>query len=341
MKNIIDKNSISKILIIKLRGIGDVVLSTIIFDSLRKEFPIAEIDYLTEKPSDQILNNFNFINNVLVLDRKSTANRIKTANLIRKSKYDLVLDIFSNPTTAQLTFFSGARYRAGFPYKGRKYAYNLFGPIERGKYHAAELHVEFIKEIGLNIENKKLEYVLNKSDISFANNYLNQIDLSGSSLIGLSPSGGWESKRCTPEKFAEIADKVIEKFDSDLILLWGPEDKNDVDKITKLMKNEAICAPATTINQMAAFISKCDLFIANDSGPMHISTAVGTPTLSIHGPTSPLLQGPYGEQHEWVRLDELDCIECNLLECPKKKECFNDLPVKRILEKVENLFNKN
>ncbi len=341
MKNIIDKNSISKILIIKLRGIGDVVLSTIIFDSLRKEFPTAEIDYLTEKPSDQILKNFNFINNVLVLDRKSTANRIKTAHLIRKSNYDLVMDLFSNPTTAQLTFFSGARYRAGFPYKGRKYAYNLFGPIERGKFHAAELHIEFIKEIGLSIANKKLEYVLNKSDISFANNYLNQNELSGSSLIGLSPSGGWESKRCTPEKFAEIADKVIEKFDSDLILLWGPEDKNDVDKITKLMKNEAICAPATTINQMAAFISKCDLFIANDSGPMHISTAVGTPTLSIHGPTSPLLQGPYGEQHEWVRLDELDCIECNLLECPKKKECFNDLPVERILEKVENLFNKN
>ncbi len=341
MKIQINKNNVSKILIIKLRGIGDVVLSTIIFDSLRKEFPTAEIDYLTEKPSDQILNNFNFINNVLVLDRKSTANRIKTANIIRKSNYDLVLDLFSNPTTAQLTFFSGARYRAGFPYKGRKYAYNLFGPIERGKYHAAQLHIEFMKEIGLNIAIKKLEYILNKRDISFVNNYLNQLSLSGSSLIGLSPSGGWESKRCTPEKFAEIADKVIEKFDSDLILLWGPEDKSDVDKIIKLMKNDVICAPATTINQMAAFISKCDMFIANDSGPMHISTAVGTPTLSIHGPTSPLLQGPYGEQHEWVRLYELDCIECNLLECPKKKECFKDLPVERILEKVEKLFYKD
>ena len=341
MKIKIDKNSISKILIIKLRGIGDVVLSTIIFDSLRKEFPTAEIDYLTEKPSDQILNNFSFINNVLVLDRKSTANRIKTANIIRRSNYDLVLDLFSNPTTAQLTFYSGARYRAGFPYKGRKYAYNLFGPSERGKFHAANLHIEFIKEIGLNIANNRLEYVLNKSDISFANNYLNQLNLSGSSLVGLSPSGGWESKRCTPEKFAEIADKVIEKFDSDLILLWGPEDKTDVDKIVKLMKNEVICAPPTTINQMAAFISKCDLFIANDSGPMHISTAVGTPTLSIHGPTSPLLQGPYGIKHEWVRLDELECIECNLLKCPKKLECFTELPVERILDKVKILYNKD
>ncbi len=340
MKIQINKNNVSKILIIKLRGIGDVVLSTIIFDSLRKEFPTSEIDYLTEKPSDQILNNFNFINNVLVLDRKSTANRIKTANIIRKSNYDLVLDLFSNPTTAQLTVFSGARYRAGFPYKGRKYAYNLFGPIERGKYHAAQLNIEFMKEIGLNIAIKKLEYILNKRDISFANNYLNQLSLSGSSLIGLSPSGGWESKRCTPGKFAEIADKVIEKFDSDIILLWGPEDKGDVDKIIKLMENDVICAPATTINQMAAFISKCDMFIANDSGPMHISTAVETPTLSIHGPTSPLLQGPYGEQHEWVRLNELDCIECNLLECPKKKECFKDLPVERILKKIEKLFNK-
>jgi ADP-heptose:LPS heptosyltransferase len=341
MKLLIEKNLISKILIIKLRGIGDVVLSTIVFDSIRNEFPSAKIDYLTEKPSDQILRNFNFLNDVLLVNRKSIKNRVKTALKIKKSKYDLVLDFFSNPTTAQITFVSGARYRAGFPYKGRKYAYNLFGPEERGKYHAAELHIEFLRKIGINITAKRLEYNLVKSDISFVNNYLNGITLSGSSLVGLSPSGGWESKRCTPEKFAEIADAVIDKFDSDVILLWGPEDKSDVDKIIKLMKNEVICAPETSINQMAAFISKCDLFIANDSGPMHISTAVGTPTLSLHGPTSPLLQGPYGEKHDWIRIDELDCIECNLLECPKKKECFNHLPIERVLEKIEKLFNFN
>jgi heptosyltransferase-3 len=283
----IDKRKIEKILIIKLRGIGDVVLSTIVFDSIRKEFPNAEIDYLTEKPSNQFLSNFNCIKKVFILDRKSTFSRIKTALTIRKMKYDLVLDFFSNPTTAQITYISGARYKAGFPYKGRKYAYNLFGPAERGKYHAAELHIEFLKTIGLNIFNKHLEFNLNDSDIIFTRKYLESFSLSRSSLIGISPSGGWDSKRCPPKKFAEIADSIIENFNATVLLLWGPEDRTDVEDIIKIMRNEAICAPKTNINQMAAFIAECDMFIANDSGPMHISTAIGTPTLSIHGPTSP------------------------------------------------------
>jgi lipopolysaccharide heptosyltransferase II len=337
----IDKNKIEKILIIKLRGIGDVVLSTIIFDTIRKEFPNAEVDYLTERPSNQFLSNFDFINNILLLDRKSTLSRVKTAISIRNTKYDLVLDLFSNPTTAQITFTSGARYRAGFPYKGRKYAYNLFGPVERGKFHAAELHIEFLKSIGLQIHDKQLEYNLDKRDNYFAQNYLDSFTLDKSLLVGISPSGGWSSKRCPPKKFAEIADSIIEKFNAAVLLLWGPEDKSDVENIVKMMTNVAICAPDTTINQMASFINECDIFIANDSGPMHISAAVGTPTLSIHGPTSPMLQGPHGEKHEWVRLDELHCIECNLLDCPFNQECFNDLPIERILAKVELLLKKN
>ena len=81
--------------------------------------------------------------------------------------------------------------------------------------------------------------------------------------------------------------------------------------------------------------------IANDSGPMHISVALGKPTLALHGPTNPYLQGPLGEKHEWVRNEELDCIECNLLECPRKHECFTELPVNDVLKKFESLIRKN
>jgi len=92
---------------------------------------------------------------------------------------------------------------------------------------------------------------------------------------------------------------------------------------------------------MGALISGCNILIANDSGPMHISAAIGTPTLSINGPTNPRLQGPYGSKHEWIRLDELECIECNLLECPRNHECFKDLPDEKIIEKVDLLIKKN
>jgi len=160
-------------------------------------------------------------------------------------------------------------------------------------------------------------------------------------IIGLSPSGGWNSKKCDPIKFAEIGDAIVNKFNAKILLLWGPGDKDEALKISKFMKHKINLAPQTDIRKMGALISKCHILIANDSGPMHISTALNVPTLSLHGPTNPNLQGPFGSMHEFYRLENLKCIECNLLDCPNKHECFMNMKVENIIEKVESLIKKN
>ena len=335
------KEHIKKILVIKLKGIGDVVLSTIVLENLRSNFPDVEIDFLTEKPSLDVLRNINEIKNILVLNKDRIKDFINLIIKIRSEKYDLVMDLYTNPKTAQITFASGAKFRAGFPYKGRRYAYNLFGPPERDKFHAADLHLEFLKSIGLDISSKNLLLGLAEEDKIFANNTLADIKKENKMLFCISPSGGWESKKCDPVKFASIAEDIQKKYDCSLFLLWGPGDKNEADEIKEVLKDKITLAPPTTVGQMAAIIAKCDAVIANDSGPMHISTAVGTPTLSMHGPTDPLLQGPYGNKHEWIRLDSLECIGCNLLQCNRNHECFLELPNSLILQKFANLLNKN
>jgi len=337
----IDKDSVKKILVIKLRGIGDVVLSTIVLDSLKTNFPNAKIDYLTEKASFPVLKDLPQINEIIEFNRKNTIKRLKLFPKIRANKYNLVLDLFSNPATAQLAFFSGARYRIGFPYRGRKYAYNLFGPSERGKFHAGLLHLEVLKRIGLKISSHKLYFNLDKSAYLFANKYISSVNLENNLVVGLIPSGGWSSKRCEPKKFAEIGDEISEKFDAKIIILWGPGDLNDAEEIKALMRHQALLAPKTSLREMGALISNCSLIVANDSGPMHIATALNVPVLSLHGPTDPKLQGPLGEKHEWIRLEELDCIGCNLLECPKKHECFTELTIDRIMPKIDILIKKN
>ena len=324
-----------------MRGIGDVILSTIVLDNLRKDFPNAQIDFLTEKASKPALENLDIINEIILFNRKSTSKRILQLFQIRKRKYDLIFDFFSNPSTALITFFSGAKYRAGFPYEGRKYAYNIFGPPERDKYHAAQLHLEFLKLIELSHNSSELHFGLSNDDVEYVGKYLKENFAKDKLLVGISPSGGWDSKKCDPVKFAEIANGIGDKYNSQFIILWGPGDKEDSEEISNLMKHNSIIAPDTSIKRMAAFLKACDFVVANDSGPMHICTAVGTPVLSLHGPTSPHLQGPFGEKHEWIRLEELDCIECNLLKCPRKHECFLDLPVERVLRKIDSLIQKN
>ena len=340
-KVIIDNAKVKKILIIKLRGIGDAVLSTVVLDNLRRDFNRAQIDYLVEAPSMPGLVGLKDVNQVLIFERKHFWKKIKLIFKIRKMHYDLALDFFTNPSTAIITFLSGAKYRVGFPYRGRKYAYNIFGPAERGKYHAAQLHLETLRLLGLSYQEKRLHYYINPTALSFAEKYFTSTFSDKDFIVGICPTGGWASKKCDPEKFAEIAEAVQEKFKTKILILWGYSDEKDALKIQSLLKKNFVLAPATSIQEMAALISKCKILITNDSGPMHISTAVGTPVLSLHGPTNPLMQGPFGDHHEWIQLTKLDCINCNLLECPRNHECFRGLPIEEILNKVDNLLSKN
>lgn len=342
MKNIVlQKKEINKILLIKLRGIGDVVCSTIVLDNLREEFPNAQIDFLTEKPSSFGLQGLRQLNNVIVFDKKSLTKRLKLAWEIKRAKYDIVFDFFCNPSSAQITFISGAKYRIGFPLRGRKYAYNFYGPEERSTWHNAILHLKVLERLGLETKHNNLHYSLDQKSQEFADKYFKDNFKDEDFVVGICPTGSWASKKCDAEKFAEIAETVREKYNAKILILWGKGDETDGEKLFSILREKSFYAPPTSILEMSALISKCKFLIANDSGPMHIATALGTPVLSLHGPTAPQLQGPFGEKHEWINLPDLDCIVCNLLECNRNHECFLNLPNESIMKKIDLLVSKN
>jgi ADP-heptose:LPS heptosyltransferase len=334
------KSQIKKILLIKFRGIGDVIISTVVLKNIKSQYPDAVIDFLTEKPSAQLLKEIPLINEVLIYN---FSNRFEIASKIleiRRRKYDLVIDLYSNPKSAQLTFGSGAKFRAGFPYRGRKYAYNLYGPAERGKHHAGELHLLFLEKIGIEVKHSEQHLMVSKEAAENATEFFNS-QKEGVKFCALVPGGGWESKRCDPEKFAEIGEKIFEKYGLTSLILWGKGDLDEAEKIKELMSDNAVLSPETSFMEMGAMSLGCLFAVANDSGPMHFISALGVPTLALHGPTDPALQGPYGNKHETVRLDELDCICCNLLKCNRKHECFLELPVERVMSKIAVLLTKN
>jgi len=338
---VIDSLKVKRILCIKLRGIGDVVLATVVLKNLKRQFPDAEIDFLTEPPSDLILETNPLINKIILYKKKEKFGGLKTIRSVFKNRYDLVIDLYSNPRTAFITFASFAKYRAGFPYKGRGYAYNLHGSTDRITYHSADLNLMLLGENGIPVICKEIIVAYTRPDKEFAENFLSSHNLSSENVVCISPSGGWPSKKCDPVKFAEIADAITAVYNVKTLIVWGPKDKHQAEEIQKLMKSDSVMAPPTKIRQMGALMSKCSFVVSNDSGPMHIAAASSVPVLALHGPTNPRLQGPYGKKHDWVRNENLDCICCNLLECPKKHECFLDLPVANVLNKVEILINKN
>ncbi len=274
----IKRDQLNKILIIKPRGIGDVVLSTIILDNLVSRFPSAKIDYLTEEFARPVLENNPLVNKILTMWKSEFS--LKVARRIRKEKYDMILDLWSNPRTAQITFFSGAKYRVGFAYRGRKYAYNIKASEERGKHHSAEHNLELLKAIDVPIISKKIHCYVSDLNVELGRRSLNK-NFNGKTVVGIIPSGGWPSKRCDASKWVEICKTIKNKYDVVFLILWGPGDEKDAEYINKNLPDESILAPQTDLSAMMGLIKICNIVIANDSGPMHIAAAFGIPTLGI------------------------------------------------------------
>jgi lipopolysaccharide heptosyltransferase II len=332
-------NEIKKILCIKPRGIGDIVLSTIILDDLRKTFPSTEIHYLVETFAKDALANNPLVNKVHTMQKTEFV--FKVAFRLRKEKFDLIIDLWSNPRSAQITFLTHAKYRVGFSYRGRRYAYNILGTSEKGEHHAAEHNLELLKALGIEITSKRIHFYVNDDDNAWAKAFINENVINEKKVIGIVPSGGWASKRCDASKWVEICNAIKERYDVLFLILWGPGDESDANFIKNNLLKDSVLIPEVKIGTLSALIKNCDLVIANDSGPMHISAALGIPTLGIFGPTNPKAHGPYSLNSDYVIKEDLNCIVCNKLVCPYNHECMREMPIEMVLAKVEMITRKS
>ncbi len=330
-----DFKKINKVLCIKPRGIGDVVLSTVVLENLKAANPDIKIDYLTEAFAKPALENIPLINKII--SYKKSDSLFSIVRKVRKEKYNMVLDLWSNPRTAQITVLSGAKYKVGYAYRGRKYAYNILSVSDRGDYHAAEHNLVMLKSIGVEIISSTTHYHVSDDEKSIAGKFFNEHINPGSSVVGIIPAGAWASKRCDKDKWVEICNAVLQYYDVKFLILWGPGDKEDADYIQARIPDHSLLAPETTIREMSALINECDLVISNDSGPMHISAAIGIPTIGLFGPTNPKAHKPYSQNSGYVIKDDLFCIVCNKLICPYNHECMKELPVHKIISLIQDL----
>jgi lipopolysaccharide heptosyltransferase II len=329
----IDKNSIKKLLIIKLRAIGDVLLSTPVIENLRNYFPDARIDFLTEPQSSQILEGNPFLNNIILFGRKQKG-FISFLNKLRKEKYDIVFDLFCNPRSAQITYFSRARYRVGYAFKLRKYAYNILLKSRSDEVHNIDFNLDTLRALDIKTEKQLPYFPIGQKEEEMAERFFKS-KFNGSKLIvGINTGGGWESKLWGFHKFAELCDKLIERLDARILLFWGPNQEYIYERIKELMHYDLIIAPPTTLKEMASLHKRCSFVVSNDSGPMHIAAAVGTPTLGIFGPTSPFHQGPVAENCTTIVKKEISCLGCNLTKCNIGNLCMSELTVNEVFDKI-------
>jgi lipopolysaccharide heptosyltransferase II len=334
-----DPKDVKKILVIKLRAIGDVLLSTIVLKNLRHHFPDALIDFLTEPPSREVLEGNAVVNDLLIFDRAND-NAVAFLWRLRNRSYDLVFDLFGNPRTALMTYFSGAKRRVGFDFRGRRYAYNTIVRPRGGEVHNAEFNLDALRALDLEVVDRDISFSISERDEEYTARFVEMERLDRQVIVGLNPSGSWYTKRWGLKNFARLGDKLVEKCSAKVLLLWGPGELQDARQIQTMMRHPSVIPPRTTLKQLGALLKRCSLVVSNDAGPMHLAAVLGVPTLGIYGPTNPHLQGPLNEPSSWVRHEGLECLGCNLTSCPIGHVCMTRLSVDIVLDAAHRMLEK-
>lgn len=331
---------INRILVIKLRAVGDVLLSTIVLRSLRAYFPEAQIDFCTEPPARDIVARNPDLSRVILYDRRK-AGALHYIQAVRRGGYDLVFDLFGNPRSALLTRLSGAPVRVGYDFRGRRYAYTHVVAPRGDRVHNTQFNLDALEALGIPIVDRTIPFYYAPEDERYVAEILGEFFPDGRPFVGLNIGAGGYTRRWPLERYAELADRLVEKFGVGILLPWGPGQLPEVEEVKGLMAQEGVIPPPTTLPQLGVLLKKCAFVVTNDTGPMHIAAVVGTPVLAIYGPTNPLLQGPYGEGHLVVRREGLDCLGCNLTSCPIGHPCMKELSVETVLEGAERLILRN
>lgn len=329
--------SAQRILVIKPRAIGDILLSTPVLKNLRAAFPALQIDFLCESFAADVVRGNPAVNDVLTFNKKIDST-LSIIRMVRQRKFDIVMDLFANPRTAMITRWSGAKHRIGFPFRGRKYAYTQLIHPRGGEVHNIDFNLDVLRYFGIPVTDSHPDFFLDDSGRSKADEWFSEQKITAGTIVGINPSGGWYTKKWNKDSYARLADTIAQRENTAVVFFWGPGELPDVEYIRSKMQYPSAIIPKTGLKEMGAFLARCSYVISNDSGPMHIAASLGVPTLGIYGPTNPHLQGPYGEKNLWVRDETLDCLECNLTDCPIGNICMSQLSHETVYKSFEQLI---
>jgi len=330
------------ILVMRPGAMGDVLLTTPALRALRTAFPRARISVLVTRSGEGILRGNECIDETLVLDKSSLRAQTGIIATVRQKRFDLIIDFLCNPRTALIARLSGAPHRLGYDVRVRKFAYNLRrerDQYENGKKvvkYAAQVNVDMLASLGIEAAAGGLEFVVGAAAQKKMDDYLKSEGIETKKVAGVCPAGTWQAKTWDVEKFAKLADGISKDCGLDVLIFWGPGEQELARRMAGLMRTHARIACETTIEEAGALIRRCSLFLSNDSGLKHVAVAVGTPTVTIFGPTNPGTWNPPAADHRAV-FAELDCVFCDKNECADLR-CMKELSVEKVLSVAKEVL---
>ncbi|MDD5465753.1 MAG: lipopolysaccharide heptosyltransferase II [Candidatus Omnitrophica bacterium] len=337
-----------RILISRTDRIGDVLLSTPVIKALRQKFPQAYISMLVAPYAKDLLEGNPYLDEVILYDKdgehKSWWRTIKFAGRLKKKKFDLAVILHPSNRLHLIAFLAGIPQRLGY---NRKLGFLLNLRKEHkkqeGSKHEAEYNLELLSELGVSGNPYDLFMPIRQDserhiESLFSEEGINPQDR----ILAVNPGASCPSKIWPVENFARVAEKLAGLYNFKILILGGPKEIHLADKVARGIKGKVVnLAGKTSVSQLASIFKRCSLFISNDSGPVHIASAVGLPVISIFGRSqaglSPRRWGPLGKGDKYLHKDA-GCIQCLAHNCKKEFACLKAITVEDVVSVAESIL---
>jgi lipopolysaccharide heptosyltransferase II len=307
------------------------VLSTAALKALRRGYPYAKITVLASQRNYEVLKHNPHVDNVIIY--KGFFRFIKE---IRPHRYDLAIDPFVTHEMKQafMTCLAGGKYRIGFEEAGREIFFNLRGPTVSSPMQMVDHLLDLAELAGGKREGCEPELFLNDSETKWAIRSLAEKGINANELIiGIHPGAHYPSQRWAAERFGEVARWILEQGMAKVILLGSSDEEGLLEAVKNSGGKNIQIFSCGNIRELIALLSKCELLLCNNSGPLHIAAALKVPTVSMIGPTVTPLWLPSGENHVVIN-KALSCSPCNWAIC-KDHKCMESITVDDVLEAVK------
>jgi lipopolysaccharide heptosyltransferase I len=292
-----------RILIVRLSALGDVIHGLPVACALRAAMPDATIGWVIEGRNADLIDGHPAIDHIIRAPRgwlKSPTAIFGLRRRLRALRFDVTVDLQCLTKSAIAAWLSGARRRIGKAgVHGRelsKWFHNELVAVE-GE-HVIDHYLETLKPLGIESPRVRFDLPEQDADADMAEHLMRSHRMVPRRFAILNPGAGWNSKIWPPERYGEVARRLLADFGMPSLAVWGvPEEQPLAEGIVAASKGSAKLAPPTTVPQLASLCRRSALFLGSDTGPMHLAVAVGTPTISLHGPSRAEWCGAYGRQN--------------------------------------------
>ena len=337
--------TVNKILVFRLSSIGDIVLTTALLRCLRNTFPDAQIDFVVKKQFADILRCVPFVSNVIELDsKKGFSELLAIRNHLKNEQYDVALDIHKNWRSLFVCNTIGAKQ----VYRFNKHVFRrwVLTTFHKDIYKEVRpVYLRFIdaaKQIGVAPDGNYTELVVPEQLGKSMKDIFAQANISFEKrIIALCPGASFSNKQWQVKKFQQLAKRVVLDFDAQVILLGGKKESEMCETIAN--ESGAVSfAGKFDLSQSIAALSMVSLTVANDTGMLHVSEALGVPVVGIYGPTARQFgYFPILPQSKVAQIENLPCRPCTKMgmnHCPKKHfSCMNDISVEMVLALIHGI----